>query len=62
MTVDDQATLVEERDRALALKQRRPEGPAAVGACLHCDEPLADGRRWCDAGCRDDWQRARNTR
>lgn len=46
----------EERDRALALKVRAPEGPAATGVCLCCGEPLADGLRWCDAECRDTWQ------
>lgn len=46
----------EERDRALALKVRAPEGPTATGACLCCGEPLADGLRWCDAECRDAWQ------
>lgn len=55
MTVDDQATAVEERDRALALTQRKPEGPAAIGRCLHCEQPLPSGMRWCDADCRDDW-------
>lgn len=29
----------------------------ATGYCLFCEEPLEDGRRWCDAECRDDWQR-----
>lgn len=46
----------EERDRALALKLRAPEGPAATGVCLHCGEALCDGLRWCDAECRDAWQ------
>ena len=30
----------EERDRALALKVRAPEGPSATGMCLCCGEPL----------------------
>lgn len=46
----------EEKDRALALKVRAPEGPSATGMCLCCGEPLGDGLRWCDAECRDDWQ------
>lgn len=29
----------------------------ATGRCLYCDEPLPDGHRWCNAECRDDWQR-----
>lgn len=46
----------EQQDLALSLKQRKPEGPQATGFCLNCDEPLADGARWCDEHCRDDWQ------
>ena len=57
MTDDNRATEREELDRALALKVRRPEGPQATGFCLCCGAPLADARRWCDAACRDDWQR-----
>ena len=30
----------------------------ATGQCLNCGERLPDAsRRWCDAGCRDDWSR-----
>lgn len=61
-TVDDKATEAEERDRALALQRRRPAGPEAVGTCLFCTAPLAAGHRWCDADCRDDWERARGAR
>ena len=32
----------------------------ATGLCLFCGEPLAAGLRWCDADCRDDWQRQRD--
>jgi RNA polymerase-binding transcription factor DksA len=31
--------------------------PEATGFCLSCGEPLPDGRRWCNADCRDDWER-----
>ena len=34
----------------------RPPGPTATGACLWCDEDLEADARWCDAGCRDDWE------
>jgi len=27
-----------------------------TGACLNCEEPLTD-RRWCNADCRDQWER-----
>ena len=46
----------EEKDRALALMVRKPEGPAAIGVCLCCGSPLPEGLRWCDAECRDLWQ------
>lgn len=29
----------------------------STGYCLFCGEPLEAGRRWCDADCRDDWQK-----
>lgn len=40
----------------LAAASRKPAGPPPNGRCLYCNEPLADGRRWCDADCRDEWQ------
>jgi len=39
------------------LQARKPAAPEACGHCLNCGEPLSDGLRWCDAACRDDWQR-----
>lgn len=47
----------EQLDTELALQLRRPEGPVAIGRCLSCGARLARGMRWCDADCRDDWQR-----
>ena len=29
----------------------------ADGTCLFCSEELQEGRRWCDADCRDGWQK-----
>ena len=46
----------EQQDLALALAQRKPAGPAPMGYCLCCGEAVDDGRRWCDAECRDAWQ------
>jgi len=37
------------------LSARKPEGPVATGRCLHCDESVDEGRRWCDTFCRDAW-------
>lgn len=58
----DQIDIAQEREqtdtaRAINAARRAPSGPAAEGRCLHCDMPLDEGRRWCDAACRDDWQR-----
>jgi hypothetical protein len=36
-------------------------GPRPRGACLWCGARLALPQRWCDAECRDDWQRSQPT-
>lgn len=54
--LSDVATAAEEKFRESALSTRMPEGPRACGCCLNCDAPLAPGRRWCDAACRDEWE------
>ncbi len=43
--------------RAIDAARRPKPGPVANGYCLHCDAAVTDGRRWCNAACRDDWQR-----
>lgn len=53
----DQGNEAAEIFRRSALSQKRPEGPAATGYCLNCEAHLAPGQRWCDAGCRDDWEK-----
>lgn len=30
-----------------------------TGYCLYCGEELEKGRRWCDAACRDAWEKER---
>ncbi len=62
MDIADLAQQREERDRDRAMAARRETGPQATGACLWCGEPLGDGRRWCDALCRDHWERMRMVR
>lgn len=62
MDLYDQATAREEQDRKLAIATRRPDGPSATGRCLFCGTRLRKSRRmpprrWCNAECRDDWQR-----
>jgi len=51
----DQAAEMEQQNRDIARHYRKPAGPKATGLCLNCDRPLADGKRWCDAECRDEW-------
>lgn len=48
-----------EREMALTLKSRRctPILPF-TGYCHWCGKITAAGRRFCDADCRDDWERA----
>jgi hypothetical protein len=54
----DQANETAEIFRRSALSQRKPDGPEATGHCLNCDARLAARQRWCDAPCRDDWEKA----
>lgn len=53
----DQGNVAAELFRRAAESQRKPEAPAATGFCFNCEARLRPGARWCDAGCRDDWQR-----
>lgn len=55
----DQASELEAMLNNAAAQFRKPTGPAATGRCLHCGEPLPNGLRWCDATCRDDFEKAR---
>lgn len=54
----DQGNETAEIFRRSALSQKKPEGPEATGYCLNCEARLGPNRRWCDAPCRDDWQKA----
>lgn len=53
----DIASEREELARSMAIAAKRPAGPAPTGRCLYCDELVADTQRWCDASCRDAWQK-----
>lgn len=33
-----------------------------TGFCLYCGEPLPKGRRWCNADCRDSWEKENRRR
>jgi predicted nucleic acid-binding Zn ribbon protein len=41
------------------LQQRQPPGPIPNGLCHWCGELVSDEARWCDAGCRESWDKAR---
>lgn len=56
-SADARVDATTEFHRRIALSKRQAEGPQAVGYCLECGEPLAAGLRWCDADCRDDWEK-----
>ena len=57
MDILDMADQQAETQLRASLSARREQGPTATGYCLNCDEPLPEGHRWCDAGCRNDWQK-----
>lgn len=53
-----------EQDRAFLEKVYKPnlkKEAEPTGYCLFCGEPIhVKGRRWCDADCRDAWQKEKN--
>jgi hypothetical protein len=46
---------------AAALRRRHATLPA-VGTCYQCAEPVEGVRKFCDAECRADWERAETLR
>lgn len=57
----DDIDLAQPRDAKMLEAQlavRKPEGPKAKGKCYTCDAPLPMTHRWCDAQCRDDFERS----
>lgn len=59
----DDASAQEELHLQVALQRQLAQSKkheaaleAASGHCLNCDEPLEEGR-FCDADCREDFQR-----
>lgn len=56
--VDDAQVITEHLLKVAAYQSRRDEpNIAANGFCHYCFEPIALPRRWCDANCRDEWER-----
>lgn len=65
-SIDDQATQVEERERAAAIAAQRDraalEPKLADGVCANCDEVLSGTQHFCDDSCRNDYQRRESAR
>jgi len=57
----DAADLTINQALAAAMRRRHATLPA-VGQCYSCAEPVDDGARFCDADCRQDWERAERAR
>lgn len=57
MDILDHAQNTEELILGLAKAHRREEGPPPTGRCLYCGEEVDPPKRWCDAHCRDDWEK-----
>ena len=45
-----------ERDLAIASARKPLASTQATGHCLWCNAALEQGKRWCDAECREDWE------
>lgn len=44
-------------DTAIESARKAVPEARATGKCLNCGYHVAPGHRWCDADCREDWQR-----
>lgn len=54
----DKANDMQEIILAMNIKANsRPLVIITTGKCLWCDEDVGSGMRWCDANCRDDWEK-----
>lgn len=60
----DQATMREEqeRERSINAVRRQNQTLAPTGECHYCGEDVGAERRFCDADCRDMWQRQESAR
>lgn len=54
---DISAERAEKEAPYLLAASRRPDGPAATGRCLWCDDIVGDTARWCGRECRDQYER-----
>lgn len=44
-------------DMLVKAARSKPLEVEATGACLFCEEPVEAPKRWCDAECRNEWER-----
>lgn len=54
--IADRANDLMELDQKIALSHRKKGGLKPIGCCYNCSEPLHKGL-FCDADCRDDYER-----
>lgn len=59
--IDNANDLVELTDSLAVKAIRNNLKPVAeyTGECLYCGEDVPSPRRWCDADCRDGWEKER---
>lgn len=63
MKPNDLATEIEEQHRAAALAlARRVKSLPATGECHYCAASVSPGACFCDADCRDDYDREQSAR
>ncbi len=43
--------------RRLRAEAEKVDTSNQSGLCWFCDAETGNGRRWCDTGCRDDWEK-----
>lgn len=39
-----------------AIEKARKNSDLPVGQCLNCSEKLLNNKKFCDEGCREDWE------
>ncbi len=47
------------QDAILSMRPKPRPIPQGTGLCLYCLDICPDRRRWCNAECRDAWERDR---
>ena len=60
----DQACELEQRLTAAYVQHARSQRDelAATGTCHYCEQSVDATKKFCDAECRDDWQREQDAR